>query len=104
MTQIFRRKGRVVVKLKRSGLGTKILILVLLVAAVTALLSMRTQLAAAQSERDALRAQVQAQVEQNSALADAIAHSDDPEYIANIARNRLGLLEPDELRFVDTSK
>ena len=91
-------------RLKRSGVGTKILILVLLVAAVTALLSMRTQLATAQSERDVLRAQVQAQVEQNSALADAIAHSNDPEYIANIARNRLGLLEPDELRFVDTSK
>lgn len=91
-------------KMKRAGAGTKVLILVLLVAAVTTLLSMRTQLADAQSERDALRAQVQAQVERNSALTDAIAHSDDPEYIANIARNRLGLLESDELRFVDTSK
>lgn len=91
-------------KMKRAGAGTKILILVLLVAAVTALLSMRSQLAAAQTERDQLRAQVQAQVEANSALADAIAHCDDLEYIANIARNKLGLLEPDELRFVDTSR
>lgn len=91
-------------KLKRSGAGTKILILVLLVAAVTALLSMRTKLTAAQAERDQLRAKVQAQVEVNSTLEDAIAHSDDLEYIANIARNKLGLLEPDELRFVDTSK
>ena len=91
-------------KVKRAGVGTKILILVLLVAAVTALLSMRSRLTAAQAQRDQLQAQVLSQVEENSALADAIAHSTDPEYIANIARSRLGLLEPDELRFVDTSK
>ena len=92
------------VKVKRAGIGTKILILVLMVAAVTALLSMRSQLAAAQSQRDLLQAQVQEQVERNAALSDAIAHSDDPEYIANIARGELGLVEPDEIRFVDTSK
>ena len=91
-------------KIKRAGVGTKILVLVLLVAAITALMSMRGQLASAQSDRDTLKAQVQVQLEKNSALSDAIAHKDDPEYIANIARNRLGLLEPDELRFVDTSK
>ncbi len=91
-------------KVKRAGIGTKILILVLLVAAVTALLSMKSQLTAAQEQRDLLQARVQAQVEENNALSDAIAHSDDPEYIANIARSDLGLLEPDEIRFVDTSK
>lgn len=91
-------------KVKRAGVGTKILILVLLVAVVTALLSMRSRLTAAEAQRDLLQAQVQAQVEENSALSDAIAHSDDPEYIANIARGELGLLEPDEIRFVDTSK
>ena len=92
------------VKVKRAGIGTKILILVLLVAVVTALLSMRSQLTSAQNQRDLLQAQVQAQVERNSTLSDAIAHSDDPEYIANIARGELGLVEPDEIRFVDTSK
>ena len=90
-------------RIKRAGIGTKLLVLVLLVAAVTALLSMRSQLAAARSQRDLLRAQVQAQVEVNNPLADDIAHSDDLEYIANMARSKLGLLEPDELRFVDTS-
>ena len=87
-------------KVKRAGIGTKILILVLLVAAVTALLSMRSQLTAAQNQRNLL----QAQVERNGTLSDAIDHSDDPEYIANIARGELGLVEPDEIRFVDTSK
>ena len=33
----------------------------------------------------------------------AFAHSDDLECLANIAREQLGLLLPDEIRFVDTS-
>lgn len=90
-------------KVKRAGVGTKLLVLVLLVAAVTGLLSLRSQLAAAQMRRDRLQEQVQSQVEANTTLADTIAHSDDPEYIENIARSKLGLLEPDEIRFVDTS-
>lgn len=77
--------------------------LVLLVAAVTALLSMRGKLETAQAQRDLLSRQVQEQQEINAALADDIAHSDDPEYLANIARSKLGLLEPDEICFVDTS-
>ena len=91
------------VKVKRAGIGTKILVLVLLVAAVTALLSMRTQLNTAQARRDLLSQQVQAQLEANAALADDIAHSNDLEYLANVARDKLGLLLPDEIRFVDTS-
>lgn len=89
-----------IVKVKRAGVGTKILILVLLVAAVTALLSVRAQLAAAQAQRDQLQEQVQAQAEENTALADAIDHSDDPEYIASFAQREGDLVEPDTIRFV----
>ena len=91
-------------KFKRAGAGAKILILVLLAAAVTALLSVKTRLDAAQADRDALARQVQAQQEANAALADEIAHSDDPEYLEDIARDKLGLLEPDEIVFADPSK
>ena len=59
--------------------------------------------AQAQADRDVLSAQVQEQEEINAALADDIANSDDPEYLANIARIKLGLLKPDEIEFVDTS-
>ena len=90
-------------KVKRAGAGTKILVLVLLVAAVMGLLSVRSQLSTAQARRDQLQSQVQAKEESNSALQDAIDHSDDPEYITNIARSELDLLESDEIRFVDTS-
>ncbi len=90
-------------KLKRAGVGTKILVLILLVAAITTLLSLQSQMRQAEADRDLLSAQVQQQQEENAALADAIDHSDDPEYLADIARIKLGLLEPDEIEFVDTS-
>lgn len=90
-------------KVKRAGVGTKILVLVLLVASIMGVLSIRSQLSSAQTRRDQLQSQVQAKAESNSALQDAIDHSSDPEYIANIARSELDLLESDEIRFVDTS-
>lgn len=90
-------------RVKRAGIGTKLLIIVLLVAAITALLPMRAQLREARERRDLLGEQVQAQMEVNAALADGIENSSDPEYLANMARIKLGLLEPDEIRFVDTS-
>lgn len=90
-------------KLKRAGIGTKVLILILLAACATALLSLQGQLRQAQEERDALDVRVQEQQEENAALADSIANSDDPDYLANIARVMLGLLAPDEIEFIDTS-
>ena len=91
-------------KVKRAGMATKLLVLVLLAALAVALLSTQAKLSAAQSERDELVRQVEAQREANAELADDIAHSDDPDYLADIARNKLGLLEPDEIEFVDSSK
>ncbi len=94
---------RAAMKVKRAGLWTKLLVLVLLVATVTGLLSMRAQLREAQAQRDELSQQVQEQLEVNAALAEDVANSGDPEYLENIARSRLGLLEPGEIKFVDTS-
>ena len=91
-------------KVKRAGIGTKLLVLVLLVAGAIGLLSMRSQLMAAQDKRDELAQQVQQQKEENAALTDDIQHSSDPNYLADIARAMLGLMEPGEICFVDTSK
>ena len=91
-------------KLKRAGMATKLLVLVLLAAVAVALLSTQAKLSAAQADRDALIRQVQEQQEANAALQDGIDHSDDPEYLADIARSRLGLVEPGEIEFVDSSK
>ena len=91
-------------KVKRAGMATKLLVLVLLAALAVALLSTQAKLSAAQRDRDELARQVEAQREANAALADDIAHSDDPDYLADIARSKLDLLEPDEIEFVDSSK
>ena len=91
-------------KVKRAGMATKLLVLVLLAALAAALLSTQAKLSAAQADREVLARQIQAQQEANTALADDIAHSGDPEYLADIARSKLGLLEPNEIEFVDSSK
>ena len=79
-------------KLKRAGVATKLLVLVLLAAAAVCLLSTQAKLSAAQADRDELARQVQEQQEANAALAD------------DIARRKLGMLEPDEIEFVDSSR
>lgn len=91
-------------KLKRAGAATKLLVLVLLAAVAIALLSTQAKLSAAQTNRDALSRQVQEQQQANAALQDGIDHSGDPEYLADIARSRLGLVEPGEVVFEDSSK
>ena len=91
-------------KLKRAGVATKILVLVLLAAVAAALLSTQARLNAAQADREELSRQVQAQREVNAALEEGIARSADPDYLADIARGRLGLMEPGEVEVVDSSK
>ena len=91
-------------KLKRAGIGTKFVILVLLVASVTALLILNGRLEQAKLERDTLSQEVQDQEENNAALADDIENCDDPDRIAAIAREKLGLVGQDEIVFIDTSK
>lgn len=91
-------------KIKRAGIGTKFVILALLVGTVTAGLSLNSRLDKAKAERDALSEQVKAMQESNEAMADEIANCDDPEYISAIAREKLGLIEQGEIVFVDTSR
>ena len=81
-----------------------LLMLVLLAVLAAGLLSTQAKLTEARSGRDELARQVEEQREANAALADDIAHSGDPDYLADIARSKLGLLEPDEIEFVDSSK
>ena len=91
-------------RVKRAGIATKLLVLVLLAVLAAGLLSTQAKLTEARSARDELARQVEAQREANAALEDGIAHSGDLEYMADIARSKLGLLEPDEIEFVDSSK
>ena len=69
----------------------------------TGLLNLRQQILTAQSDLAEAEAQVAAQKQVNADLSDAVENSDDPDRQADIARGKLGLVEPGEyiFRFTD---
>lgn len=89
-------------RFKRAGFLTKIVVLVLLIYMVTSLLDLRGQIQSVQDERDGLAQQVTAQQLENQKLADAIAHSDDPEMLEQVARDK-GFVKEGEDLFVDVA-
>lgn len=84
---------------KKAGLLTKIVVLALLIYMATTLLNLQGRIRAAELQRDSLRHQVTEQTQANADLADAVANPNDPARIADIARDRLGLVTPGERVF-----
>ena len=83
-------------QIKKAGLLTKLVVLTLLIAAAVSLLGMRSRIAQAQEELEEKRLQVADQTQVNADLRDAISHSNDPDWQADIARDELGLAAPGE--------
>lgn len=83
-------------EIKKAGLLTKIVVLALLIGLSITLLDLRSQLQDAQSQKDALTAQVNAQTQVNADLSDAVDNSDDPARQMDIGRTDLGLVVPGE--------
>lgn len=88
------------VKTKRAGILTKLVVLALLIYMATTLLNLQGQIAAVQDQKADLSRQVSAQTQLNATLADDVANSSDPERIQDIAREKLGLVEPGEKVFI----
>lgn len=90
-------------KVKKASLLTKLVVLALLIGAATGLLAMRSQLQTAQDDLADAQKQVEEQKQVNADLADAVENSSDPERQADLARDKLGLVEPGEyvFRFTD---
>jgi len=86
-------------RIARAGLLTKVLILVLLIAVAISLLELNSQLDQAHAQKEELTHQVAAQTQINADLTDAIEHSDDLDRIADVAREKLGLVAPGEIIF-----
>ncbi len=82
---------------KRAGLITKVVVLALLIGLSILLLDLRAQLQKTQEEKQALTSQVQAQMQINADLTDAVKNSDDPARQQDIARENLGLVVPGEI-------
>ena len=90
-------------KLKRSGILTKIILLAIIIYAVCAIASSRSRIEEAEENRDLLQAKVDAALQENAELSYDIEHADDPETMEEIARTKLGLVEPGEKIFYDVN-
>lgn len=90
-------------KFKRSGFLSKIVVVCLLVFVALTLLSVQSQIQEAQEELEVYQAAVDEQRETNAALEDNIANSDDPDTVLDVAKDKLGLVEPGEVIFYDTT-
>ena len=91
------------VKTKKAGLLTKIVILSLLVYFVTVLLNLNSQIAAAEAERNAMQIQIINQIQRNADLLEDVSHADDPQKQEDIARDKLDLVVPGEKVFIDVT-
>ena len=93
------KKKENVMRVTRASLLTKIVILALLIMVAISLLELSGRLDQAQAKKEELERQVAAQTQVNADLQDAIEHSDDPLWIADVARDKLGLVAPGEIIF-----
>lgn len=83
----------------KTGLLTKVLILVMLIAVAVSLLELNARVEKARAAKEDLEQQVAAQTQINADLTDAIEHSDDLDRITDVAREKLGLVSPGEIVF-----
>lgn len=87
----------------KASFITKLVILILIVYLSITLLNLRSQVQAANAEFSAVQAQTVAQSAENAALEEDIENGDDPATILEIAKEKLGLVEPGEVVFYDTT-
>ena len=79
---------------KKVGLLAKIILLILLAYMIFTLVSVRQKIADA-----TLTQQVSDQTQTNTELSNAIENRDDPSYVEDIAREKLGLVAPNDRVF-----
>lgn len=88
-------------KLKRSGILTKLVVLGILAYLLVAYARMQTRIGEAEDTRLSLQAEVRTLTVENAALEYEISHCQDPETIEKVAREKLGLVLPGEIVFYD---
>ena len=87
-------------KLKRAGMLTKVIIVVLLIYFTTSLLDLEGKIQDTEQEIGALQEQIEQQKIQNQQLQLAIENSDDPETLERVAREK-GYVKQGETLYVD---
>lgn len=94
-------KGRT--RRRGGGLLLQLLLLLVLAAVGWQLHSLRAQVRDAQARRDQTAQQVESMTQSNEALRSDIAEGATEEKMKELARNELGLTEPNEYVFYDQS-
>ena len=89
-------------QLKRAGFLTKIVVLALLIYLATSLLDLRSQIRETESLRNSLAEKVSSVELENRRLSDAIADSDDPAVMEQVARDK-GYVQQDETLYIDVA-
>ena len=89
-------------RLRKSSLITKLVILALMVYAVAAIMTLQPQINALNAEREKLSAEVADVEQENLELQEDIAAMDTDEAVIEIARERLNLVEDGEMVFIDS--
>lgn len=90
------------VKTKRAGFMTKIIVLVLLIYLATSLLDQSARLNTAKQQLTDLQYEVSVQTQKNAELSDALEHSDDPAVLERVAREK-GYVREGERIMVDVA-
>lgn len=89
-------------RLRKSSLITKLVILALMVYAVATIMTLQPQINALNAEREKLSAEVADVEQKNLELQEDIAAMDTDEAVIEIARERLNLVEDGEMVFIDS--
>ncbi len=89
-------------RLRKSSLITKLVILALMVYAVATIMTLQPQINALNAEREKLSAEVADVEQENLELQEDIAAMDTDEAVIEIARERLNLVEDGEMVFIDS--
>lgn len=87
---------------KKVGLLGRILLVLILAYMVYALIDVRQEISAAKAEVETLTEQVAEQVQYNTELSNAIENRDNPDFVEDIAREKLGLVSPHDRVFYIT--
>ena len=84
---------------KKVGLLVKIALLILLAYLIITLVNVRQQIGDAHAAIETLTEQVNDQTQANTELSNAIENRNDPSYLEDVARERLGLVAPNDRGF-----
>ena len=84
---------------KKVGLLVKIALLILLAYLIITLVNVRQQIGDAHAAIETLTEQVNDHTPANTELSNAIENRNDPSYLEDVARERLGLVAPNDRVF-----